>query len=168
MYKINKNQTLKLEFAVLDNNGKLTTESPISVDYSIVNSSTLVEIFSGSMEVENNIFIANVSFDTVGQYLVTFTTPSENEDVIETIIVEEENAKENTMLRALGLMQENYRIFSPVYVSKNGQACMTSATIKTYANASDCNSDTDAIATYTLTATFDNQARMLTYKMVKN
>jgi hypothetical protein len=168
MYKINKNQTLKLEFAVLDNNGKLTTESPVSVDYSIINSSTLVEVFSGSMEVENNIFIANVSFDTVGQYLVTFTTPSENEDVIETIIVEEENAKENTMLRALGLMQENYRIIDPVYVSKNGQACMTSATIKTYANASDCNSDLNAIATYTLTATFDNQARMLTYKMVKN
>jgi len=168
MYKINKNQTLKLEFAVLDNNGKLTTESPISVDYSIVNSSTLVEIFSGSMEVENNIFIANVSFDTVGQYLVKYTTPSENEDVIETIIVEEENAKENTLLQVLGLSQSNYRIFSPVYVSKNGQACMTSATIKTYANASDCNSDLNAIATYTLTATFDNQARMLTYKMVKN
>ena len=153
---------------MLDNNGKLTTESNISVDYSIVNSSTLVEIFSGSMEVENNIFIANVSFDTVGQYLVKYTTPSENEDVIETIIVEEENAKENTLLQVLGLSQSNYRIFSPVYVSKNGQACMTSATIKTYANASDCNSDLNAIATYTLTATFDNQARMLTYKMVSN
>lgn len=35
MLKINKNQTLKLEFAVLDNNGKLTVESPGSVDYSI-------------------------------------------------------------------------------------------------------------------------------------
>jgi len=168
MYKINKNQTLKLEFAVLDNNGKLTTESPVSVDYSIVNSLTLVEVFSGTMEVEGDIFIANVSFDTVGQYLVTFTTPSENEDVIETIIVEEENAKENTILRALGLMQENFRIFNPTYISRNGEQCQTGGTIKIYANASDCNNDLNAIATYTLTATFDNLARMLTYKMVKN
>lgn len=67
--------------------------------------------------------------------------------------------------RILGLSQENYRIFSPTYISKAGTPCMTSAIIKIYDSASDCESNTNPIAEYTVTATFDSQARMQTYKV---
>lgn len=57
-----------------------------------------------------------------------------------------------------------YRIFSPVYSTIRGQACMTSATKKMYGNAVDCEADTNPTATYLITATYDSAARMLTYK----
>jgi hypothetical protein len=69
--------------------------------------------------------------------------------------------------RILGLSQENYRIFNPIYIDKKGQACLTSALIKIYQTASNCNNDVDAIAEYQIDATFDNHARMLTYKVTK-
>jgi len=66
--------------------------------------------------------------------------------------------------KILGLSQENYRIFSPIYDS-NGN--MTTATIKIYPSASDCEADTNVTATYTVTSTYDNNHRMATYKVKK-
>jgi hypothetical protein len=66
--------------------------------------------------------------------------------------------------RALGLGMENYRIFSPVY-DTNGN--MTTATIKIYPSASDCDADTNVTATYTVTSTYDSNHRMATYKVKK-
>jgi len=73
--------------------------------------------------------------------------------------------EQDAMLRrALGLGQENYRIFSPVY-DANGN--MTTATIKIYPSASDCEADTNVTATYTVTSTYDSNHRMSTYKVKK-
>ena len=69
--------------------------------------------------------------------------------------------------RIAGLCQENYRIFNPVYVTKNRQQCMTSATIKIYPSSTDCENDTNAIAEYQITATFANDATMTNYKVKK-
>jgi hypothetical protein len=66
-----------------------------------------------------------------------------------------------------GLCQENYRIFNPTYVNKSGTPCMTSATIKIYGSASDCENNVNPIAEYAVTATFDSQAKMQTYKVKK-
>jgi hypothetical protein len=71
------------------------------------------------------------------------------------------------MKRIAGLCQENYRIFNPTYIIKNNQSCMTSATIKIYSTSADVDADTNAIAEYTVTATFDNSARMINYKVKK-
>jgi archaellum component FlaC len=66
--------------------------------------------------------------------------------------------------RALGLAQENYKIISPVYDS-NGN--MTTATIKIYPSASDCDADTNVTATYNVISTYDSNHRMATYKVKK-
>lgn len=71
----------------------------------------------------------------------------------------------NIIKRILGLSQENYRIFNPTYVTKNRQSCMTAGTIKTYPTANDCENDTNALATYEVTATFNKQAEMTSYKV---
>jgi len=63
----------------------------------------------------------------------------------------------------LGLSQENYRIFSPAYDSND---LLTSGTVKIYSTATDCNNDTNALATYTITATYSG-TNMLTYKVIK-
>ena len=69
--------------------------------------------------------------------------------------------------RTLGLSQENYRIFNPTYTTKQRQRVMTSATIKIYSNASDVDSDTNALAEYYIQAVFNNQADMTSYKVKK-
>jgi hypothetical protein len=65
----------------------------------------------------------------------------------------------------LGLVQSNFRITSPVY---NANHLLTSATIKIYSNASDCTNDTNALATYSMTAVYNANNEMTAYKVVKN
>lgn len=64
----------------------------------------------------------------------------------------------------LGLVQHNFRIFSPTYDGER----LTSATIKIYPTASDVDSDTNVIATYSLTASYNASGLISAYKMVKN
>jgi len=59
---------------------------------------------------------------------------------------------------------ENHRIFSPVYDVNN---CLTSATIKIYPTKADVLADTNAIAIYSMVATFDADGKCLTYRMTK-
>jgi len=65
----------------------------------------------------------------------------------------------------LGLTQENYRLSSPVYDANNQ---LISATIKTYPTAIDCTNDTNALASYSMTSTYNASAEMTAYKVVKN
>lgn len=65
----------------------------------------------------------------------------------------------------LGLVQQNFRIADAVY---NTNHLLTSATIKIYSNASDCTNDTNAIATYSMTAVYNANNEMTSYKVVKN
>ena len=74
-------------------------------------------------------------------------------------------AQSGQLQRALGLMHENFRIFNPVY---NTDHFLTSATIKVYPTATDCNNDTNAIASYSVIATYNTYNEMETYKVVKN
>lgn len=67
--------------------------------------------------------------------------------------------------RLLGLSMENHRIFSPTYDANN---CLTSATIKIYPTKSDVLADTNAIAIYSMVATFDSEGKCLTYRMTKD
>jgi len=67
--------------------------------------------------------------------------------------------------RIVGLGQENFRIFSPIY-NTNGD--MTFATIKIYPTAGDCTADTNITAIYELTAVYDTNNRMTSYKVIKN
>jgi hypothetical protein len=148
--------------SIIDKNGSfksgLTVTYKIykSIDNSLISSGTLVEVGS------SGIYQFSYLFTVLGQYRLEYYTPTKYENGIEMIEIQD-----NQLARILGLSQENYRIFNPVYVKKNGQQCMTTATIKTYSTALDCTNDTNKIAEYQITATFDTEARMSHYKVVK-
>ena len=65
--------------------------------------------------------------------------------------------------RAVGLIHENYRLFSLVY---DGNNLLTSATIKIYPSASDCDNDTNVLAEYLLTAIYTD-LNLTSYKVTK-
>lgn len=71
---------------------------------------------------------------------------------------------ETLIKRILGLTQENFRIFNPVY---DGNDNLLSATIKIYPTKADCDADTNAIATYSQVATYTGN-NMNTYKITKD
>ena len=107
----------------------------------------------------------------MGEYRIKYITPVgyekgiENIDIIDLVETGGLTTEQDAMLRrTLGLGQENYRIFSPVY-DANGN--MTTAIIKIYPSASDCDADTNITATYTVSSTYDSNHRMATYKVKK-
>jgi hypothetical protein len=72
---------------------------------------------------------------------------------------------EDRLARILGLVQENFRITSPVYDTLGN---LISSVTKIYASASDCNADINPIATYSVAGSYDSTNKLLTYKVTKN
>jgi len=70
---------------------------------------------------------------------------------------------ETLIRRVLGLVQENFRIFSPVF-DENGN--LLSSTVKIYSSKGDCDTDVNSIAIYNLVATYTN-GLLATYKVTK-
>jgi hypothetical protein len=66
--------------------------------------------------------------------------------------------------RILGLNQENYRITNPIYDSNNN---LISTYLKIYRTKSDCDNDVNVYFTYKVTATYDAEGKILTYKVTK-
>lgn len=66
--------------------------------------------------------------------------------------------------RILGMAQENFRIYNQSYDSGGN---MTSAKVRIYPTAADTDADTNAIATYTITATFSG-VECTSYKVTKD
>lgn len=190
--RIFKDIPYKLETTITDLVGNFI--SGLSIDYEVRKCLDNSIVSSGTMLEVNSVYTKEITLTEVGEYRVKYITPEGFENGFENIIVDEyDNYKVNIadiwsyvsrtltsggsggltpdqddrLKRIAGLSQENYRIFSPTYVTKNNQACMTSAIIKIYPTASDCESDTNAIAEYNISATFDNQARMIGYKVKK-
>lgn len=171
-----KNQICYLEIAIINIDGDFVTffESGEEVTYIIKKSSDGSIIEYGEMTIEGNTWKVAWTPLVVGEYRVEYTTPFGYEDGMETIMIEDPTIIEGNIEAIktetdkikyiLGLSQENYRIFNPVYNINYG---MTSAIIKTYASASDCNTDTAPIATYQLIAGYDNHNQMTSYKVVK-
>jgi hypothetical protein len=85
--------------------------------------------------------------------------------VNEDIIIDSSSATDiQASLDELLGLQENKRIFSPVYDASSN---LLSCTVKTYPTKADAIADTNAIATYTMTATYNANDEMQTYQMVK-
>lgn len=161
--KVTKNATYYLEAFVTDVNGDGL--AGLSLTYSIYKSLDNSLITSGSLVDEGNgVYQASYTFSALGQYRIIYVTPTSYTDEIETVLVEDQVAQEISLLRILGLVQENYRIFDPVY-DRNSN--MTSATIKIYSSASDVDTDTSPIAQYHITSTYDGRNRMTSYKAKK-
>jgi len=68
--------------------------------------------------------------------------------------------------RVLGLVQENFVIKNQSYTQIQGQYHLTAATIKTYPTAVDAGNDTNEIAEYALTASYDGNGNCTEYKVV--
>jgi len=64
----------------------------------------------------------------------------------------------------LGLVQENFRLKDQVY---NAEGNLTSATIRIYGLAADCDADVSEIAEYTMTAAYDVSGNCTSYKVTK-
>ncbi len=82
---------------------------------------------------------------------------------IQAALNEHRIAVEEPLRRILGLVQENFRLCDLVYT--NGQ--LTAGKIKIYANASDCQNDTNPIAEYQINAQYDAQGNLISYMVTK-
>ncbi|MHA1787854.1 MAG: hypothetical protein ACTSXT_01375 [Candidatus Helarchaeota archaeon] len=117
-------------------------------------------------EVENGLYRISFIPNELGSWelLITHNTyfpygKAQNYTCIESLIMDN-----NLIKRILGLSQENYRIFNPIY-DRAGN--MTSATIKIYENAIDCDNDENELAEYIMTASFNNKNNITAYKIKK-
>ncbi|MGW8177633.1 MAG: hypothetical protein ACWGQW_02390 [bacterium] len=67
-------------------------------------------------------------------------------------------AKQAELLRALGLMQENYALDQTSWIEYQGQKLMTSGRLRIYSNAGSVGTGSNVIATYLITANWtDNE-----------
>ena len=74
-------------------------------------------------------------------------------------------AVESKIINILGLVQSNFLISSQVYDSNNN---LLSATIKIYPTKADTDADTNVITSYNMTATYDANDNLVTYKVTEN
>jgi purine nucleoside phosphorylase len=70
------------------------------------------------------------------------------------------------LLRAIGLMQENYYLDQTVYTTYNGAKLLTSGRLRTYTDAGSVGTSSNVLATYTISASWSND-ELSTYQVVK-
>jgi hypothetical protein len=152
------NTVYYLELFVTDINGNpitgLITNYTIykSVDDSIVNSGSLIDVGNG-------VYKASYTFTALGQYYIIYNVPSGYTDEVEMIFVVQDYAKDVDLARVLGLSDENKKILNTVY-DANGN--LLSALVKLYSSATDFTNDTNVLATYDFSATYDMNDLMIT------
>lgn len=78
--------------------------------------------------------------------------------------VQSVKAETDKIQHILGLVQENFRLKDQAY---NAAGNLTSATIRIYPTAADCDADVNEIAEYTMTATYDASGNCTSYKVTK-
>lgn len=116
-------------------------------------------------EMNQNVIIMTSGFTEINDSISGMT---ESLDVVSTLVSEMYLSianMENEIKRILGLSQENFRIVNQSYGSDN---LLDSATIKIYSNSSDCDSDINPLATYSMIALYDGSGRLINYKVSKN
>jgi hypothetical protein len=75
-------------------------------------------------------------------------------------------AKQAELLRAVGLMQENYYLDQTVYTTYNGAKLLTSGRLRTYIDAVSVGTSSNVLATYTISAVWSND-ELSSYGVVK-
>ena len=165
--KIIQNEPYYLEIIITDINGNGVPG--LTINYTVHKSATGTLIESGVMnDIGNGIYQKQITLSDLGQYRVFYLTPFRYENSIETIMVVEEitddlSSIHSKLNRILGLSQENYKLYDTVYNSGN----MTAGKIKIYPSKADLEADTNVIATYQITATYDSSNNVSQYKVVR-
>jgi len=135
---------------VTDKDG--TAIGGLSISYVIRKVSDNSTIASGILtDVGNGFYKTFYTFTELAHFYVIYTTPTDYQDVVEMFEVVSEKAKEEDLLRLLGLNKENMRIVNPVY---NGFNKLVSATIKIYPSTADYDADTNVLETYEVSASY--------------
>lgn len=75
-------------------------------------------------------------------------------------------AKQAELLRAVGLMQENYYLDQTSYSEYNGVKLLTSGRLRTYSDAGSVGTNNNVLATYSITASWNND-ELTSYGVVK-
>ena len=153
-----------LQLFVTDLNGD--PKIGLTTTFTIYKSSDNSVITSGSLtDIGNGVYQSSYTFSTLEQYYILYTTPSGYTNGIESIIVEEEGAKSDTLLRVLGLSKENQKIVDMVHDSNHN---LLSSTIRLYPSATDFENDTNVLAIYEMTATYNalNEAQFCGFKRI--
>jgi len=165
MITLYKNYTYYFESSIIDIDGDFAYGSGITMDYEIIKSSDESLIDSGSMAQVGNIYKVPYTFTQTGEYRIEYTTPLGYSNGMEEILVLEESQSPEIIVeklnRILGLSQENYRVLNPVYDRFHN---LVSSIIKIYPTSADVDADTNATASYQLTATY-NKTLMSSYKV---
>jgi len=94
----------------------------------------------------------------------TVIVTSDHSEFFTLLVLVDTSELSNKVDRILGLCQENYRLFNPVYDKRMN---LIAGTIKIYPTANNCDNDTNELAEYRITAIFDNKSRMTSYKVKK-
>lgn len=157
------NTSYYLELFITDLSGNPKTS--LTATYSIYKSLDDSLIESGSLiDIGNGIYKKPYIFTELGQYYILYTVPDGYTDEVESILVIQDYAKSNDLLRLLGLSDENKRIFDTVH-DVNGN--LLSATVKIYPSATDLENDTNVLATYNFVATYNISNLMQTVKVTR-
>ncbi len=169
---IKQNTAHPLIVVLLDNKGDYKTGETIT--YEVRNSTTNVLVTSGTLTSTGNIYTDSINIATLGEFYVLYFTPTKHENGLEQLIVQKSDINDiqdsldslaTKLCQVLGLSQSNYRLTNQVY---NSNACLTSATISIYNNASDTNSQINPIATYSIVAVYNANNELTDYKVTEN
>jgi hypothetical protein len=155
---ININTTYYLELFITDVSGN--PKAGLNPTYTIYKSTDDSIIAGGNLiDIGNGLYKNSYIFLVTGQYYIIYTTPEDYSDEIESIIVQNEIAKESTLLRVLGLSDENKKILNTVHDSDGN---LTNATVKIYPTLVDFDNDTNVSAIYEYDATYNSNGLMQT------
>ena len=169
---IKQSTTHFLVVVLLDNKGDYKTGETIT--YEVRKSSDNSLTTSGTLTSTGNIYTDTISILVLGEYYVLYFTPTKHENGLEHLIVQQSDINDIddslttlavNLATVLGLVQHNMRYTDHVY---NGDGCLTSAKLKLYNNKSDTDTDINAFATYTITATYDTEAKLTGYKVTED
>jgi len=128
----------------------------IAVDANLVLiNSELVSVDDDLTAIDANLTAIDANLTTIDADLVTINA--------ELVTIDSDMAAFSVMLtRAMGLTQENHYMDQMVYSGDK----LSSARMRLYSNAGSVGTDSDVIATYTITATY-SENDLQTYKVVK-
>ena len=161
-----------LVVVLLDNKGDYKNGETIT--YEVRKSSDNSLTTSGILTNTGNIYIDTISISVLGEYYVLYFTPTKHENGLEHLIVEantNDDIKDSLdalgikLCKVLGLVQSNFRLTNQVY---SDDGCLLSATMSIYNNASDTNSESNPIATYSIFASYNAELELIDYKVTEN
>jgi len=165
--RIDKNSTYFMEVLLVDSTNNRVEGK--NVYYKIYKSETNSLVEEGQLEdMGNGLYRKEYVFSQVGQFRIEYLLPEGWTDKVETVIVTESQTVLSDMRdmikRILGLSQENY-ILVPLEYNRFLQ--LTKGRIKIYDTASDCISEINEKNSYYIEAEYDNEGKLIKYKVVR-